>query len=1182
MKLTESIERYDMRMQTAKHVAAYDEQRSQKPPAGHLPQALLGEGRSPRLARLREGADRRSTQVRSANAPSRISPERLDSTSPSCAGGGDTRLTIGQRLFAILLLLTAFAVTCPAAEPADDIAQQALTDGNAVDGALVFYSYQLGCARCHSPSDPQTSPIGPDLATYPPDQRPSNIDLVEAITHPSKRIRRGFESYQLVTDDGRTMTGRILEKQAGVVTLQNSSGQITKFTEDEIEALRPSDLSTMPTGLAEQVGNRKQLINLVRYLIEIRDGGPKRAAELRVGVGPVVSQVADYESKIDHAALMQSAGKDVLKRGEAIYSRVCANCHGTLTEVGSLPNSLRFAEGKFKNGSDPYAMYRTMTYGFGMMTPQHWMVPKQKYAVIHYIRQHYLRDRNPSQWTDINEAYLAALPKGDSLGPEPSSIDPWNSMDYGPSLTHSYQVSAKPLNIAYKGLAIRLDGGAGGIARGDHWMLFDTDTLRWAAGWQADDGPNRFIDWKGIQFNGQHNIHPSIAGDVVFANANGPGWADPINQSFDDVARVTGRDNRRYGPLPKAWGKYLGQYRLGNSVVVAYQIGEAVVYEIPSYAPAVAGQHGSMFVRTLWIGARQQDLLLKVADLPNDASRLRCGHSGSDDILQWHSDDQQVTLKIKAGDAVQFDIGIARDERSEKATARQVTLDLSRQVIAKGTAVGAVRETKAEAALQHSKDAHVWLRGGPAAWTTTIATNVTSSGKPTDPFMVDTLQVPNSNPWAAQLRCTGVDFFSDGSIAVCTWDGDIWKVTEQSDASKVSTEIQSTLTWKRIASGLFQPLGIRIVQDQIYVTCRDQLTRLHDLNADGEIDFYECFNNDQQVTEHFHEFAMGLQRDDQGNFYYAKSARHALKAIVPHHGTLLKVSPDGQRTEIIANGFRAANGVCLNPDGSFFVTDQEGHWNPKNRINLVRPNLQGSPRFYGNMFGYSSVTDSSNEAMEKPLCWITNDFDRSPGELLWVDSAKWGALNGSLLELSYGTGRIYLVMQEKVGELTQGGMIALPIPDFPTGVMRGRFHPQNGHLYACGMFAWAGNAQQPGGFYRLRKTDAPLRIASQLHTSKTGIDLKFLVDLLPESVTQDNVSVKVWSLERTANYGSKHIDEKSLAIEKAELGSDGRSVHLHIPTIQPTWCMEIRYHFKDTEGQPVEGKIHNTIHELGQ
>ena len=32
--------------------------------------------------------------------------------------------------------------------------------------------------------------------------------------------------------------------------------------------------------------------------------------------------------------------------------------------------------------------------------------------------------------------------------------------------------------------------------------------------------------------------------------------------------------------------------------------------------------------------------------------------------------------------------------------------------------------------------------------------------------------------------------------------------------------------------------------------------------------------------------------------------------------------------------------------------------------------------------------DESDDAMDPPLCWITNDFDRSPSELLWVNSDR--------------------------------------------------------------------------------------------------------------------------------------------------------------------------------------------------
>ena len=62
----------------------------------------------------------------------------------------------------------------------------------------------------------------------------------------------------------------------------------------------------------------------------------------------------------------------------------------------------------------------------------------------------------------------------------------------------------------------------------------------------------------------------------------------------------------------------------------------------------------------------------------------------------------------------------------------------------------------------------------------------------------------------------------------------------------------------------------------------------------------------------------------------------------------------------------------------------------------------------------------------------------------------------------------------------QGGMIELPIPQFPTGVMRGRFHPVDGQLYLCGMFAWAGSRTQPGGFYRLRYTGKPVHLPVDL------------------------------------------------------------------------------------------------------
>jgi hypothetical protein len=384
------------------------------------------------------------------------------------------------------------------------------------------------------------------------------------------------------------------------------------------------------------------------------------------------------------------------------------------------------------------------------------------------------------------------------------------------------------------------------------------------------------------------------------------------------------------------------------------------------------------------------------------------------------------------------------------------------------------------------------------------------------------------------------------------------------------------LTWRRIASGLFQPLGIKIVDGKVFVTCRDQLVILRDLNGDGETDFYECFNNDHQVTEHFHEFAMGLQVDFAGNFHYAKSARHALPAVVPHHGTLLRVSPDGGKTEILATGFRAANGVCLNPDGTYFVTDQEGHWTPKNRVNFVKDG-----GFYGNMFGYHNVRDSSDAAMEQPLCWITNEFDRSPAELLWVPRDAWGPLGESLLSLSYGYGKVFVVPFEEIEGQKQGGMCALPIPPLPTGVMRGRFHPHDRQLYCCGMFAWAGSATQPGGLYRIRYTGRPMWLPTRLEARHDRLDITFTDPLDRQAASNSaNYSIKTWSLKRSAEYGSKHYDEKSLAFA-ASVSDDGLTVSLKPLDLRPTWGMEVVCRLKGEDGKTFTRVIQNSIFKLG-
>jgi hypothetical protein len=839
---------------------------------------------------------------------------------------------------------------------------------------------------------------------------------------------------------------------------------------------------------------------------------------------------------VDHAALIRGLDPAAFERGKQIYTTLCITCHGTDKVPGFLPTALKFHEQPFKNGFSPFQMHRTLSKGFNLMIPQNQYTTAEKYDVIHYIREALVKPNNPSQYLAVDEDYLGQMPFGMTTYKEVAATrrgsgKQYEKMNFGPVLHWTFQVEDG--NIAYKGIMARLDPGPGGISKGKAWMLYDHDTMRVATAYTGTD----FVDWRGIAFDGSHGSHTSIKGDTTFINPVGPGWANPADGSWDDP-RLRGTDDKPYGPLPRSWVQYKGQYVHGDRIVLKYTVGDTEFHESPGY---IAYGTAPVFIRKFHFDSVTHDLAMRVC--PSD---------------------QKVQVALSGPGALADEDGftVYRIPRGTPAGSARLLISRLDEANLKGLAQ----------AGQGPEPLHALTRGGPAQWTEVVTTKG-SLGKDDGPFSVDVITHPESagNPYESWLRFGGFDFLPGGDrAAICTWMGDVWIV------SGLAGDLEE-LKWKRIAAGMFQPLGLVYREGKIYVTCRDQLLRLHDLNGDEEIDFYECFNNDHQVTEHFHEFAMGLQADDEGNFYYAKSARHAKPALVPHHGTLLKVSADGSKTEILANGFRAANGVCLNDDGTFFVTDQEGHWTPKNRINHVHP----GGRFYGNFMGYHKAKSNKDEDMEQPMIWITNQFDRSPSELLWVKSTKWGPFNGKLLNLSYGYGKVFVVSYEEVNGKMQGGMSPLPIAKFPTGVMRGRFHPDNGQLYACGMFAWAGTQNQPGGFYRMRYTGKPAHLPVELHAKKTGMEITFSEALDPELARHARFEVSTWDLKRSRSYGSKHYNTEKRKVKSVRISADGRTVFLEIPGIEPTWCMEIKYAAKGADGGELSGTIHNTIHALG-
>ena len=162
------------------------------------------------------------------------------------------------------------------AESPAALAKAARERGNAVRGAILFPQQKLGCTNCHGPDNQKL--LGPDLTRL--GSEATDVSLVEALLEPSKLIRKGFETVSIVTDVGKQVSGRIVEQSPEQLVLRDSSAErrLVTLERSEIAEIRQNKTSGMPDKLIDQLKDRQQFLDLVRYMIEIATAGPTAAA----------------------------------------------------------------------------------------------------------------------------------------------------------------------------------------------------------------------------------------------------------------------------------------------------------------------------------------------------------------------------------------------------------------------------------------------------------------------------------------------------------------------------------------------------------------------------------------------------------------------------------------------------------------------------------------------------------------------------------------------------------------------------------------------------------------------------------------------------------------------------------------------------------------------------------------
>jgi len=396
----------------------------------------------------------------------------------------------------------------------------------------------------------------------------------------------------------------------------------------------------------------------------------------------------------------------------------------------------------------------------------------------------------------------------------------------------------------------------------------------------------------------------------------------------------------------------------------------------------------------------------------------------------------------------------------------------------------------------------------------------------------------NFNP-----KVGGMDFLSDGSLVISTWDslGAVYKISNAVSLDTNQTEV------KRIAWGLAEPLGLKVVNNRIFVLQKQELTELIDLNSDGIADEYRAVCNAWGATGNFHEFAFGLVY--QEGYFYATLAiaiQPGGKSTIPQNkdrGKVLKIGMNGS-VEFMASGLRTPNGIGTGIDNEIFIADNQGDWVPACKILHLKPG-----GFYGN---YSTDLYKIGTLKEQsPVVWLPqNEIGNSASQPALLNM---GPYRNQMIHGDVTHGGLKRVFVEKVKGEYQG--VVFPFTQGLEGGTNRLIVGPDSNLYV-GMIGNPGNWGQAHhqwfGLEALKWNNNPVFDILAIRSLKTGFEIE-LTEPLPNHFKNWNrlLSMASWMYVPTMRYGGPKMEPAEFSPERIRLSKDRTHILVDLKTLKP-------------------------------
>ncbi|WP_443032446.1 ricin-type beta-trefoil lectin domain protein [Streptomyces sp. DH18] len=426
----------------------------------------------------------------------------------------------------------------------------------------------------------------------------------------------------------------------------------------------------------------------------------------------------------------------------------------------------------------------------------------------------------------------------------------------------------------------------------------------------------------------------------------------------------------------------------------------------------------------------------------------------------------------------------------------------------------------------------------------------------------------NLRPNGFEPQVSAMDWLPDGRLAVTTWGGTDNSTGEVYLLSNVTGATgPDKVTYKKIASGLKEPMGVKAVDGKLYVSQKHELTELNDTNGDDVTDEYKRIAT-WPFGDNFHEFAFGLLYKD-GFFYLNLSVSINYGGATtdpqpaPNRGTTIKVNKASGEVSYVAGGLRTPNGIGWGPDGDMFVTDNQGGWLPSSKLVHIKQD-----RFFNHYMNPDGPFDS--RPVTKPVLWLPqNEIANSPSTPLQL---KDGPFAGQMLFGDVTYGGIQRAFLEKVGGEYQGAVFRLT-QGLEAGVTRISVGP-DGALYAGGLGAggnWGQEGKLSHGLQKLTPNGTDAFDMRAMRAVPGGFELEYTQPVSTETAANlaGRYKIKQWRYVPTAAYGGPKVDEESLTAQSATLSADRRTVTLTVPGLKADRVVHVRSArpFSATDGE---------------